>query len=51
MMAAMPTAACLAIFSRTYQLDYKFATTCTMSTTLGLLATLPIWLIVLNVLF
>ena len=51
MMAAMPTASCLAIFSRTYQLDYKFATTCTMSTTLGLLATLPIWLVVLNVLF
>ena len=51
MMAAMPTASCLAIFSRTYQLDYKFATTCTMSTTLGLLATLPIWLVVLNVMF
>ena len=51
MMAAMPTAACLAIFSRTYQLDYKFATTCTLSTTLGLIATLPIWLVVLNVMF
>lgn len=51
MMAAMPTAACLAIFSRTYQLDYKFATTCTLSTTLGLLATLPVWLVVLNVMF
>ena len=51
MMAAMPTASCLAIFSRTYNLDYKFATTCTMSTTLGLLATLPIWLVVLNVMF
>jgi len=51
MMAAMPTASCLAIFSRTYELDYKFATTCTMSTTLGLLATLPIWLVVLNVMF
>lgn len=51
MMAAMPTASCLAIFSRTYNLDYKFATTCTMSTTLGLLATLPIWLVVLNIMF
>ena len=51
MMSAMPTAACLAIFSRTYQLDYKFATTCTMSTTFGLLATLPVWLVILNVLF
>lgn len=51
MMAAMPTASCLAIFSRTYELDYKFATTCTMSTTLGLLATLPVWLVVLNVMF
>jgi len=51
MMAVMPTASCLAIFSRTYELDYKFATTCTMSTTLGLLATLPIWLVVLNVMF
>ena len=51
MMAAMPSAACLAIFSRTYQLDYKFATTCTLSTTLGLLASLPIWLVVLNVMF
>ena len=51
MMAVMPTAACLAIFSRTYQLDYKFATTCTMSTTLGLLITLPIWLVVMNVMF
>ena len=51
MMAAMPTAACLAIFSRTYKLDYKFATTCTLSTTLGLIASLPVWLVVLNVLF
>lgn len=51
MMAAMPTASCLAIFSRTYELDYKFATTCTMSTTLGVIATLPIWLVVMNVLF
>lgn len=51
MMAAMPTASCLAIFSRTYNLDYKFATACTMSTTLGLLATLPVWLVVLNVMF
>ena len=51
MMAAMPTASCLAIFSRTYKLDYKFATACTMSTTLGLLVTLPIWLVVLNVMF
>lgn len=51
MMAAMPTASCLAIFSRTYELDYKFATTCTMSTTLGLLATLPVWLVVLNIMF
>ena len=48
MMAAMPTAACLAIFSRTYRLDYKFATTCTLSTTLGLLATLPVWLFILK---
>ncbi len=51
MMAAMPTASCLAIFSRTYNLNYKFATACTMSTTLGLLATLPIWLVVLNTMF
>lgn len=51
MMAAMPTAACLAIFSRTYQLDYKFATTCTLSTTLGIIATLPVWLILLNLVF
>ena len=51
MMAAMPSAACLAIFSRTYKLDYKFATTCTLSTTLGLIASLPVWLVVLNVLF
>ena len=51
MMAAMPTAACLAIFSRTYQLDYKFATTCTLSTTLGLLATLPVWLVILQMVF
>ncbi len=51
MMAAMPTASCLAIFSRTYKLDYQFATTCTMSTTLGLLMTLPIWLVLLNVVF
>ena len=50
MMAAMPTASCLAIFSRTYNLDFNFATACTMSTTLGLLATLPVWLVVLNVL-
>lgn len=51
MMAAMPTAACLAIFSRTYKLDYKFATTCTLSTTLGLIASLPVWLVVLNLVF
>ena len=51
MMAAMPTAACLAIFSRTYHLDYKFATTCTLSTTVGLLATLPVWLIAFGFVF
>ncbi|MGN1267354.1 MAG: AEC family transporter [Dorea sp.] len=51
MMAAMPSASCLAIFSRTYKLDYKFGTACVMSTTLGLLATLSVWLFVLNLVF
>lgn len=51
MMAAMPTAACLAIFSRTYKLDYKFATTCTLSTTVGFLVSFPMWLVVLKMIF